>query len=434
MWLAVLIDRLATNERNRSHFIMNRKNSHRESKTLGECRVALRDLPAPYNAMLAICSDLDETEDHQNYIEIATFLNTSRETSYGPGVDLDVGNSIYFDMAPDQYSFWNATEDERQDLLALIKSGHIDCFHSFGDTADSREHAERALTYLAEQDCRLRTWIDHAVAPTNFGADIMNGHGDIAESRQYHADLTVAHGVEYVWTGRVTSVIGQGVARKLGKILNMNWPLKSLVTLGKEFLKGLLGMFPGSRYVLHDQNCVLRPTTLRDGQQVLEFLRCNPHPGGVSAGDRGDRLYEALTDEMLRTLVSRRGTSIIYTHLGKLQQSAGKFPRASVEALRNLAAHRDSGNILVASTTRILDYQNMLSSLEWRLEHVAGKVEIHLDTEGASIEGLSFDVSPAAEVALFCGGKAVENPTIQIDGSGESCSVSVPWQKREFPL
>ena len=58
--------------------------------------VQLRPLPYPYRAMLAICSDLDETPDRQVYWEIMRFLNTRENTAIGPGVGLEVGNSIYF--------------------------------------------------------------------------------------------------------------------------------------------------------------------------------------------------------------------------------------------------------------------------------------------------------------------------------------------------
>ncbi|NLX13830.1 MAG: hypothetical protein GXY44_09295 [Phycisphaerales bacterium] len=60
-----------------------------------ESSVQLRRFPYPYQAMLAICSDLDETPDRQTYWEIMRFLNTTETTSMGPGVGLEVGNSIY---------------------------------------------------------------------------------------------------------------------------------------------------------------------------------------------------------------------------------------------------------------------------------------------------------------------------------------------------
>src|ERR1041384_8309311 len=80
-------------------------------------------IPRPYRGMLAICSDLDETPDAETYFELMRFLNTTEETSMGTGVGLEVGNSMYFDMPAGHFSYWNATEVEREKIRALIRSG-----------------------------------------------------------------------------------------------------------------------------------------------------------------------------------------------------------------------------------------------------------------------------------------------------------------------
>jgi hypothetical protein len=90
-------------------------------------------------------------------------------------------------------------ENARAIIRALIRSGHIDCLHSFGDLAITREAAARALDELDQHGCRLGVWVDHGSVPTNFGADIMCGTGDVSSSPSYHADLTCAFGVRYVW-------------------------------------------------------------------------------------------------------------------------------------------------------------------------------------------------------------------------------------------
>ncbi len=165
----------------------------------GEVVVKVLRLPHPYRAMLAICSDLDETPDRRTYWEIARFLNTTDDTRMGPGAGLEVGNSIYFDMPPDQFAYWNTDDAGRDMVRTLIRSGHIDCLHSYGDLATTRAHAGRALDELAGHDCRLPVWVDHSKAVTNFGADIMLGQGDLPASPAYHADLTLAHGVSHTY-------------------------------------------------------------------------------------------------------------------------------------------------------------------------------------------------------------------------------------------
>src|SRR6266852_4375168 len=68
--------------------------------------VALAKYPYPYRAMMTICSDLDETPDRRVYLEIARFLNTTDTTVMGPGVGLEIGNSIFFLMPGNQFSYF----------------------------------------------------------------------------------------------------------------------------------------------------------------------------------------------------------------------------------------------------------------------------------------------------------------------------------------
>src|SRR5205085_2853215 len=208
--------------------------SPQELRSDAAVRVSLRPFPYPYRAALAICSDLDETADRNVYWEIMRFLNTTQHTTMGRGAGLEIGNSIYFDMRPDQFAYWNTDDTGRAMARAMIRSGHIDCLHSYGDLATTRAHAGRALDELAKHDCRLRVWVDHAIAPSNFGPDIMQGHGDEPGHPAYHADLTTQYGIRYVWRGRVTSVLGQDAPPRLGAIFSLRHPLASGRTLAKE--------------------------------------------------------------------------------------------------------------------------------------------------------------------------------------------------------
>lgn len=324
--------------------------------------------------MLAICSDLDETPDAETYFEIIRFLTTTEDTSMGLGVGLDIGNSIYFDMPPGHFSYWNTTDENREKIRALIRSGHIDVLHSYGDLATTRAHAARALEELHKHDCHLKVWVDHAQAPTNFGADIMEGHGDEPGHRAYHADLTLQYGIKYVWRGRVTSVIGQDRPVSFADLycdlwhqssdqpFDVSYPssvvrrLSSTKTLLKEMAKHALARFGNGKYALHAPNSVLAPCSLRDGSRALEFLRCNPHWGGVSCGDRGDKIHQVLTPRFLDRLVDRQGACILYTHLGKLERGEDKrrFSQAAVAAFRLLAEYHRAGRIQATTTHRLL--------------------------------------------------------------------------------
>jgi hypothetical protein len=336
-------------------------------QTVASGPAMLREFPHPYRAMLAICSDLDETPGADAYFEVMKFLNTTEETSMGPGVGLEVGNTIYFDMPAGHFSYWSTTDENREKIRELIRSGHIDCIHSFGDLANSRAHAGRALEEMERHGCRIRTWVDHAQAPTNFGADIMQGHGDEAGHACYHSDLTCDYGVEYVWRGRVTSIIGQNRRASYRGIASRRHLVASAKTLLKEAIKRMSARIGGAKYSLHLPNRILRPARLRDGRRVKEFLRCNPHWSGVSGVDTADGLAEVLTPAFLDRLLARGASSIIYTHIGKTRSSRPPLPPPTVAALRLLGEYHRAGKICVTTTTRLLDWCSQTApKLAWK--------------------------------------------------------------------
>jgi len=401
----------------------------------GRVEVRLRRLPFPYRSMLAICSDLDETPDRRVYSEIMRFLNTTENTSMGPGVGLEVGNTIYFDMPPDQFAYWNTDDAGRAMVRDLIRSGHIDCFHSYGDLATTREHARRALDELSRHDCPLEVWVDHSAAPSNFGADIMRGMGDVAGSHAYHADLACAFGVKYVWRGRVTSVIGQDVPRRLGGIWNWADPLASAKTVLKEHLKGLLAGLGSEKYAMNAANQVLRPATLRSGQAVWEFLRCNPHWGGVSRGETADGLSQVLRTDMLDRFAQREGFMVLYTHLGKVGRREEPFTAPTREALGRLARYERDGLILVTTTRRLLGYCRALRSLAWSASVREGTVIIDVQSaaSAADLAGLTVYVPDSATTRLRLNGREVGALLRNGPDHTGLPSISLERKRLEFP-
>jgi len=320
--------------------------------------VQLRPYPYPYRCMLAICSDLDGTPSRQVYWEIMRFLNTTETTAMGPGVGLEVGNSIHFRAIPPQFSYWDTDDAGREMVRALIYSGHIDCLHSFGECVHSRDEAKRALDELRQHDCHLEVWVDHGSAVTNFGCDIMDGHGDEVGHLAYHADLTIPYGVKYVWRGRTTSVIGQDVPPRLAGIFKWNHPASSGRTFLKEIAKRSLAR-----------------------SAVYEFMRCNPHWGGISSCDEGRHIGAVLTREMLSRLVEREGTCILYTHLGKISDPRVPFDADATTAFRRLREEFLAGRILVTTTRRLLGYRRALREVTFATRLDGKSLHLEVNTE-----------------------------------------------------
>lgn len=395
-----------------------------------------RRMPYPYRAMLAICSDLDETPDRHVYRETMRFLNTTERTAMGEGVGLEVGNTIYFDMPPGQFSYWNTDDAGRAMVRDLIRSGHIDCLHSYGELATSRAHAQRALDELVRHGCALEVWLDHGTAPTNFGADIMRGSGDVTGSPAYHADLTCAFGVKYVWRGRVTSVIGQDVPRRLRGIFTPAHPLASARTLAKEYAKGALVRWGQNNYAMHASNALLRPVALRSGQPVWEFMRCNPHWGGVSRGETAAGLPQALRADALDRLAQREGFMILYTHLGKVRRAEEPLEAPARAALHRLAAYQDAGLILVTTTRRLLGFARALRSLVWSARARRDGtllIEVRSAASVADLAGLTFYVPRGTVARVHVNGRDAGTLTRNGPDHTGRCSVSLPRRRLEFP-
>ena len=400
----------------------------------------IRAYPYPYKAMLAICSDLDETPDSARYFEISRFLNTTEETAAGTGIGLEVGNTIYFDMPDDQFAYWNTDDAGREKVRQLIRSGHIDCFHSFGDLAATREHARRALTELEDHGCRIECWIDHAIAPTNFGADIMNGSGDVCGKSAYHADLSYDHGVRFVWRGRVTSVIGQDRRRQVSGLVSLRNPIATVRTAATEIAKRVLARCGNTKYAMHGTNDLARQTQLRDGRTVIEFMRCNPHWGGVSTGDTADGLGDILTTTFLKRLIRRRSSSILYTHLGKTRYSDTLFSPATATALRQLADARNRGDVLVTTTRRMLVFWLLKQYLMISMSQQQATDMVHIDTAAlremempCELDGLTVYVRNSQTARLFVDGEELADLVRNAEDDRGRQSVSIPWRPLNFP-
>ena len=414
----------------------------RSTDPLPGARVALRPFPHPYKAALAICSDLDETPDASAYFDMMRFLNTNASTVCGDGVALEVGNTIYFDMPPDQFSYWNTDDAGREGVRALMSSGHIDCLHSFGDLATTRAHALRALEDLERHRCRLRVWIDHAVAPSNFGEDVMRGSGDVSTAEAYHADLTSAFGIEYVWRGRVTSVLGQNRPRRLSGIASSRHPLSSGVTILKESAKGALASLGSRKYRPHAANDVLWPDRLRDGRAVYEFLRSNPCWGGVSCNETADGFGEVVTSAFVSTLVEREATCILYTHLGKMRVRNGPLRPATRAAFERLGAASTSGDLLVTTTCRLLDYSRLMRECQWTARNDQDGTRIDVNVSNAfgpafdlrRLSGLTFYTDQPQRTTLVINGTPCP-VALAVNGRDHTgrASVSIPWTRLVFP-
>jgi hypothetical protein len=410
--------------------------------------VALRRFPFPYQAAMAICSDIDETRSAEMFLEIQRFLSTKEETSMGRGVGLEVGNSFFMYDRENRFSYFSGRGLDQETIDLYLSSGFIDALHSYGSKKDfSREDARRAITELHRLEKKIDVWSNHSNDVDNLGGDA-GAMGDEKTSTAFHADLTVGYGFKYFWLGRLTSVPAVETEIRLKTFLDIfdgDYPLVSSLTMFKEFAKHVLGVFGDEKYSMHGDYRLSRVRTLRDGQRVFEFIRSDGFWEGVGTGANSKDLAYSLSHRNLENLKSAHGYSIIYTHLGKNSDCEEVICKETQEALRNLAMEFESGNIYVTTTSKLLTYYVVRRYLKWDVETAPGSTRIRISgvydplsgkdflPDCNQLQGITFYVQDPENTVVLLGGEEVgkmqNNPE---DFTGRK-SIMFPLHYNELP-
>lgn len=410
----------------------------------GDDRWRVRLIPHPYRALLAFSTDLDSTTCFQDYLELLRFFNTTCVTRFGRGIGLNLANSIYASAEPRFFSYWSANARERAIIHTLIKAGHIDTLHSFGDLTTTRAEAAEFLHELERHGCRLHVWVDHSKAPTNFGLHQTKGFGDAATSAAYHADLSLAHGIRYCWRGQVTSIIGQDNGLSGFSGLRSQLTLKDHgVVRAKELVKCTLSSLGFSRYSMHAPNRTLRRQLLRDNSSVFEFLRCNPHPR--PSGEDSSELHVTLSSEHVEKLIESSGAMILYVHLGQRFPAPGSQRyvqfRNALEHLEHLVSTRQ---LLVLTTLSALDYLTVrdFARVSVRVNREVTEVDVSAEPgdrlvsdalERSGAGGITVAVPAGGKISLKVAGKEISPMITELSGGHGERIVSVPRRSLDFP-
>lgn len=405
----------------------------------GDGRERLRRFPHPFRAMLAISSDIDGTTVAKQRAMHRLF-NTREETREGEGLGLDFANSVWMynpaPRSPRSLTYFSRFDPSRvtrraDEIVRYIRCGWIDTLHTYGNFSQadrfgvepSREHALRALDALAAQDVAISVWTDHGNRRNLHNLSV---EGDVPGSSAYHADRLRAHGVRFVWN--------HGRSRAFG----LDNPLRSML--------------------------------LRDGGQVWGFSRVSAEerPDADVVGERegvrhgttpnGDKFFMTwfpnllpyqLAPDRLDALVAAQQYVILAQHLGvrgKRRSTAGQ-PRAAalyqpdvIDALRRLRAYVDAGKIIVARTSRLLEYARVWHHVAFRVEELEGRTTISIDrvddpvlgSATARLEqcrGLTFHVASAEQAVIVIDGRRVpEDELVRTRASAEEgATVGIRW-------
>ncbi len=389
--------------------------------------VQLLDFPPPYSAMLAISNDIDGTT-LEEFREIHRFINTEEQTRMGRGVGLDFANSFWFfnfndtdahidaeetATVRDQLSYFRPGEAEESEVAAeirhYIRAGWIDTLHSWGDFSRAdveepvfrREHAHQAIAELKAHDLQVRVWSNHGNKANiqNFGLGegfAEYQEGDVPDSSGYHTDLTLQHGIQFVWNSQGSAEVG-----------------------GEE---------------------LIFPIELRDGRTVWGFDR---YTHTVSDGEIDwlwgvHDLHHQLSEENLREIADRGWYSIVANHLGN-RLADDTLPDSAVGALQRLRRHQDEGDILVARTSRLLQYHRVRDHVHYTARRDADDV-VHIDIDSVDdpvlgrsvpgageIRGLTFALPDDSAARIYLDGEELPEDMVVRREDGDEVSVGVEW-------
>lgn len=347
----------------------------------------------------------------------------------GEGLGLDIANSFWFFNANDQEGFIDAEEEatledqlsyfggdqadeeyKADEIICYIRAGWIDTLHSWGDfsradtddTVFVRDHAKHAAKELDKLDLQISVWTNHGNRANiqNFGlgtgfADYQQG--DVPDSPAYHTDLALDAGIQFIWNSKGSDEVG---ARRL-----------------------------------------LFPVDLRDGGRVWGFDR---YTHEMVDGEKKwlwsvHRLHRQLSDENLQQIVNNNLYSIMATHLGNGLGPQG-LPRSAIDALRRLKQYQDEGKILVASTSRLLQYHRTHLYLDYTAaKNEDGTVDINIEgvddpvfgyflPENEQIRGITFEVPQYEQIRILVDGQPLPDELlVRHAGEGERGYVGVSW-------
>lgn len=328
----------------------------------------VRPLPFPYRAAAALSWDVEFTS-FALFEALMAFANGRGDTPLGRGLGLEVASSLFFHSAhPYTFSYFAGADAGAQPgphaarIGEYLRAGWIDTNHAYGDFdavgGFTRAHAGAALAALEREGARLDVFTNHGGPENvqNMGGDAPYHLGDVPGHEAYHADLTRAAGVRYVWTDTLK--------REGARVVGFVPRVAKLVARCKVFLDDPRPARPG----------VLVPLRLQDGADALGFVRLR---GTGADAPNLDNFGLQLARLDWRRLYEGNGVAVVYQHLGVRRRTAGRCEAADLAELaacpelmgplRFLAKERDAGRLWLAGTARLLRYLELVEGV--RLRH-----------------------------------------------------------------
>ncbi len=404
--------------------------------------LSLRKFPYPYKAAFAIANDIDNTPSLEIFLEVMKFLNTDSMTLLGRGLDLEVGSSFWFFNATStsQLSYYKGKSAIRTDFAdccrTLWKSGHLDTLHTYGNFDEGgfrRQFAEQSINELEKYGAGIKVWINHG----NKNNSQNLGRFEFQEGANpgclaYHFDLLELYGIRFIWSGRMTHVIGQN-AESTYNVRLTNFAQK---LLSKTKYRNLRAPF------FDFENRLLMKATLQDASEVWDFVRF-VNAFGIEQAQDVHGLIKNTHPSIIKRLILNSGYLVLYTHMCEGVSNFRKLPHKLTSNFEFLSKMYYEGNLLITTTFRLLQYNEVHNNIVWQINSEDGitKIEIfpYINVLGVELklsedmlQGITFYCDDPRKTTIFFDSKPIKIQRNAKDITGKY-SVTIPWQKLEYP-
>jgi len=310
----------------------------------------IRKFPYPFKAGLSVSNDCEFTNidflDH-----LLNFCNTDNETVLGKGLALPLSSSLFFFSSNPGDSPYYLLDKSRnissppwqEKLRRFCLSGYLDTIHSYGNFDSnilfSRSLSEMALRESDKYGLTFQVYTNHGNSKNiqNIGGDAAYHQGDLIGASAYHADMTLAHGVRFLWSDSCVTE-------------NWNIGFKQILKMARR----LHWMKPFQ---------LLQESHLQDQQPIIRFYRLRGT--GRYAPNLSSLEYQ-LSAPFLEEIVRRHAAVVIYQHLGILYKTGDSITPATVDSVRNqphflaplqrLARYFHDGSIWVERLATFLNF------------------------------------------------------------------------------
>ena len=406
--------------------------------------IKIRAFPYPYKAGLSFAGDITGVATSEEFLSLQEYLCTDEMTPWGGGLSLELGTGFtFYDFeGKSQFTLFDTSgalnTDAAPVILDFIRSGHIDILNGFGNIPNisfNQDLLNRAVHVLISENLTVPVWIN---PPDEFGyslGSMSHQLGDNKDSYFYHIPYLKYMGIEFIESSNYTHIVGQDVRFGFKGFLKKNY----------EFLLSIVKSSKSERWDVSGGNLLLQPFKLDDESEFFRFKRfVGGNPASTPEIIDARFLAEQLSPNVLDNLVSRNGYMILYANYGENTTSNEWLPIETRQALTGLSERAKKKEILVTTTSRLLDYNLVRKFLDWRWDHTNEGYDIYIsgikhifdedyDVEIEKFKGLTFYTPAPQNTRIYFDGKTISPITINPPDESGLSSVSIPWIWLNYP-